>query len=691
MPNFTIIWYNLDRRKKMAGIKKRNETLLTKYGIMAFLEIVVFMALFLLVTTSLTKKPVESIYTESIENILEQSVQNAESWFRNHVELLRVFQNSVVDSTTDRETIKQTIKTKNKPEGFEYVMVFWDDATGAKDGGPETYNTKGGISEVGILAKEYWKMHTGSDVDVWLESPRQSNAGGFNMPLFVKSNFTDAANGALVRGGMVGFLELEPINTLARTFYRTGKISIYDDKGELRAGEDILGYENLGEYRVMEKACTLANKSWTVVAAITNEELGEITGNLRRTSIIGGLVVAVLLVVCILIIIKIMIGKFDSIKKNIDNLNTGDKDLTKRLTIHHNNEISHVKESVNTFVDTVHSTVKDIGRANLNLRETFGNVKSGLDETKVQIGKIMEEIADATKTLESEDRCVVRTSSSVTEISGSIKGLNSMIESQAASITQAGSSIEEMIGNIKSVSVAVDKMFSEFEALNEATVDGIKKNQIVNELLETVLAQSKSLQETNRVISDISSQTNLLSMNAMIESAHAGEAGKGFAVVAEEIRKLADTSATQSKSIGENLKTVAANITKVVESANASKVSFERVSEKTRNTSQIVENIKSAMEEQNEGSKQILEALSEMNSTTSNVQSSSREIEMGTREILDSISSLKESSSNMSSNFNMIVETTEATKRTTANLSALAVDMTNAVNDISQKIDEFKV
>ncbi|MBQ5400527.1 MAG: hypothetical protein IIU15_04810, partial [Treponema sp.] len=111
---------------------------------------------------------------------------------------------------------------------------------------------------------------------------------------------------------MVGFLELEPINTLARTFYRTGKISIYDDKGELRAGEDILGYENLGEYRVMEKACTLANKSWTVVAAITNEELGEITGNLRRTSIIGGLVVAVLLVVCILIIIKIMIGKFDS-------------------------------------------------------------------------------------------------------------------------------------------------------------------------------------------------------------------------------------------------------------------------------------------------------------------------------------------------------------------------------------------
>lgn len=69
-------------------MKKRNETLLSKYGIIAFLEIVAVITLFLIITTSQTKKPIESIYMESIDNILEQSVENAQVWFESKVESL---------------------------------------------------------------------------------------------------------------------------------------------------------------------------------------------------------------------------------------------------------------------------------------------------------------------------------------------------------------------------------------------------------------------------------------------------------------------------------------------------------------------------------------------------------------------------------------------------------------------------
>ena len=672
--------------------KQRKESLLVKYGVVAFLEILAFISVFLIYITTNLKAPIQSIYDESVDNFIDSAIDNVQTWFENQVNIMNVFQRAVVDPTDNPENIKHRIKTVKKPDGYEYVMVFWDSDTSAKDGGPQTFNTKGGSSTAGILQKEYYINHKKSNVDVWLESPRVAAAGGYTMPIFVKSEFVDDKTGKKIPGGCVGFLELSSLNKLGKSFYKTGRISVYDDVGGLRAGEDILGEENTkNNIEVYSKSFKIANKQWIVVASVDKEEIHQISNQLQRISLIVGFVIAIILMILELIIIRIIIGKFDSIKKNIDDLNTGDKDLTKRLEIYHNNEISQVKKSVNAFVNTVHETVREIGTANYNLRETFENVKGQLDATKNQMDNISLEIQTATSTLEAEDKSVMDTSELVAQISSNITTLNQMIDSQVEAITQASAGIEQMIGNIQSISISVDKMAGEFNELNAATVEGIEKNRIVNELLNSVLAQSKSLQDTNMVIANISSQTNLLSMNAMIESAHAGEAGKGFAVVAEEIRKLADTSATQSKSISENLKLIAENIRKVVESADLSKASFEVVSDKSNNTSELVYSIKKATEEQSEGSKHLLETLSTMNNISVSVQRSSKKIGDRALTVLDAIAGLKESSKNMAQNFNKIVSTTEVTQQTTKNLNQLTEDMTQAVNDISERIDEFKV
>ena len=672
--------------------KQRKESLLVKYGVVAFLEILAFISVFLIYITTNLKAPIQSIYDESVDNFIDSAIDNVQTWFENQVNIMNVFQRAVVDPTDNPENIKHRIKTVKKPDGYEYVMVFWDSDTSAKDGGPQTFNTKGGSSTAGILQKEYYVNHKKSNVDVWLESPRVAAAGGYTMPIFVKSEFVDDKTGKKIPGGCVGFLELSSLNKLGKSFYNTGRISVYDDVGGLRAGEDILGEENTkNNIEVYSKTFKIANKQWVVVASVDKEEIHQISNQLQRISLIGGFVIAIILMILELIIIRIIIGKFDSIKNNIDDLNTGDKDLTKRLEIYHNNEISQVKKSVNAFVNTVHETVREIGTANYNLRETFENVKGQLDATKNQMDNISLEIQTATSTLEAEDKSVIDTSELVAQISSNITTLNQMIDSQVEAITQASAGIEQMIGNIQSITISVDKMAGEFNELNAATVEGIEKNRIVNELLNSVLAQSKSLQDTNMVIANISSQTNLLSMNAMIESAHAGEAGKGFAVVAEEIRKLADTSATQSKSISENLKLIAENIRKVVESADLSKASFEVVSDKSNNTSELVYSIKKATEEQSEGSKHLLETLSTMNNISVSVQRSSKKIGDRALTVLDAIAGLKESSKNMAQNFNKIVSTTEVTQQTTKNLNQLTEDMTQAVNDISERIDEFKV
>ncbi len=683
-----IVEENLSVKKEK---KQRRESLLLKYGVIAFLEVLAIVSVFIVFMSHNIKAPIKGIYDESINNFLDSAVDNVKMWFENQVTVMNVFQRAIVDDVDSPENIKERVKTVPKPEGFEYCMVFWDTNTDAKDGGPETFNTKGGTSKAGILQKEYYVNHKKSDVSVWLESPRMAAAGGFTMPLFVKSEFIDEKTGEKINGGCVGFLELAPITTLGKTFFRTGRISVYDDANNLRAGEDILGEEDINHLEVYTKTFSLNNKVWKVIATVEKDEVQEISRRLQRESLIGGFAIAFILMILELLIIRTIIVKFSSIKKNIDDLNTGDKDLTKRLTIYHNNEISQVKKSVNTFVNTVHETVREIGNANDDLKDTFENVKKQLDETRNQMNNITNEIQAATSTLEAEDKSVTGTSDLVAQISSNITTLNQMIDSQVESITQASAGIEQMIGNIQSISGSVDKMAGEFTELNAATAEGIEKNRIVNELLNSVLAQSKTLQDTNMVIASISSQTNLLSMNAMIESAHAGEAGKGFAVVAEEIRKLADTSATQSKSIGENLKLIAQNIQKVVESADLSKASFEVVSDKTNNTSELVYSIKRATEEQSEGSKHLLETLSKMNNISVSVQRSSKKIGDRALSVLDAIAGLKESSKNMAQNFNKIVSTTEVTQQTTQNLNQLTEDMTQAVNNISERIDEFKV
>ena len=221
--------------------KQRKESLLFKYGIIAFLEILAFISVFLIFMSHNIKAPLKSIYDESITTLLDSAVENVKMWFENQVTVLNVFQRAIVDPVDTTENIKKRVKTVPKPEGFEYCMVFWDTNTDAKDGGPETFNTKGGTSKAGILQREYFVNHQKSDVSVWLESPRMAAAGGYTMPLFVKSEFTDARTGEKINGGCVGFLELEPLNKLGKKFFNTGRISVYDDANNLRAGEDILG------------------------------------------------------------------------------------------------------------------------------------------------------------------------------------------------------------------------------------------------------------------------------------------------------------------------------------------------------------------------------------------------------------------------------------------------------------------
>lgn len=59
--------------------KQRKESLLVKYGVVAFLEILAFISVFLIYITTNLKAPIQSIYDESVDNFIDSAIDNVQT------------------------------------------------------------------------------------------------------------------------------------------------------------------------------------------------------------------------------------------------------------------------------------------------------------------------------------------------------------------------------------------------------------------------------------------------------------------------------------------------------------------------------------------------------------------------------------------------------------------------------------
>lgn len=338
-------------------------------------------------------------------------------------------------------------------------------------------------------------------------------------------------------------------------------------KKDIKMVTDSEGQSILSAYKPIKIGDDL---TWAILSEISEDEVMIGPNSFRNKMLIASTIIfIVVLVIATLLLNIVLVRPLKELEDRAHDLAAGEGDLTKRLEIIGEDEISRVSRHINGFIEKVQDTIvqaKDTSNENALVSED-------LAKTSLKIGQ------------KAEEESVI-----VGEVSTQGKELQSILEVSIENAKGTKNELDNAESKLSNSSTLIVSLSDEITVRSHAETE-------LADRLQHLSADAGQVKAVLEVIGDIADQTNLLALNAAIEAARAGEHGRGFAVVADEVRKLAERTQKSLSEINATISVIVQSISDASEAISINATEIEKLSDSANEVQGEISTTVTIMEE----------------------------------------------------------------------------------------------